>query len=213
MGNKHDIYNKTNRNENDIKSKDIDINISSKKIIYKSNIVFVGEKGTGTKTSLIKRIKEGKYIGNIDTYKEIIEKIIYEKDNKEFILYLIDTDTGKEKTNLTLKNNENYEYTNYYKNADFIIMGYDVTNKQSFEEIKSFWYDKIKENTQTNSIYLLGNKIDLQKNIKVDLNDVNNFSVSHKIKHFSISVKNGKNIQNFIDDLQFNISNIYNKNI
>ena len=34
MGNKHDIYNKTNRNENDIKSKDIDINISSKKIIY-----------------------------------------------------------------------------------------------------------------------------------------------------------------------------------
>ena len=89
-------------------------------------------------------------------------------------------------------------------------MGYDVTNKRSFEEIKSFWHNKIKENAKTNLIYLLGNKIDLKDNIEVNENEVKEFTDINKIKYFSISVKNDINIQNLIDDIKINIENINN---
>ena len=209
MGNKHTKQNEIN--VKDINNKDNDLSIPSPKKIYKYNIVFVRERGIGTKTSLIQRIKEGKYIDITDKNKEKHEKIIYTKDNKKFILYLLDTNTEKEKNFLTeTTDNKNY-ITNYYKNADCIIMGYDATNKESFEEIKTFWYNKIKENTKINLIYLLGNKIDLKNNIIVKSKDAKKFSDKYKIKYFSISVKNDINIQKFIEDIKINIENIDNK--
>ena len=89
-------------------------------------------------------------------------------------------------------------------------MGYDVTNKQSLEEIKTLWNKEIKENSKTNLIYLLGNKIDLKDNIEVSENEVKEFPDNNTIKHFQISVKNDINIQNFIDDLKINIEKIDN---
>ena len=150
----------------------------------KYNIVFVGETGVGTKTSLIHRIKEGKYFDINEEHKETNEKIIYEKGNKTTILYLIDTEIRE-------------IAPQYYKNADCIIIGYDVTNKQSFEEIKTYWYKEIKEKTQTNLIYLLGNKIDLKYNIQIKEKDVKKFASKNGIKYYSISVKNDINIQKF----------------
>ena len=98
---------------------------------YKYNIVFVGESGIGTKTSLIKTIIEDQFIDN-----RKVQHLIYEKKNKEIILYLIDTHCEKEKRD---------SCNIYYKNADCIIMGYDVTNKQSFDEIELYWFNQIKE--------------------------------------------------------------------
>jgi hypothetical protein len=114
--------------------------------IYEYNILFVGEAHIGTKTSLIKRIKTGKFFDNIEDDKIYRENITYERDNKKIILYLIDTDA---KNGKNLKLDSNYIINHYYDNADCIIMGYDITNKQSFEEIKSFWYNKIKEKNKT----------------------------------------------------------------
>jgi len=135
------------------------------------------------------------------------EKISYENDNKKIILYLIDTNAEKYKDP---KEDSNSIINNYYKNADCIIMGYDITNKQSFEKIKSFWYNKIKEKNKTNLIYLLGNKIDLKDNIEVNENEVYKFTDINRIKHFSISVKNDINIKNLIDDIKINIEIINN---
>ena len=86
-------------------------------------------------------------------------------------------------------------------------MGYDVTNKKSFEEIKSFLYNKIKEKNKTNLFYLLGNKIDLKDNIEVNENEVKEFTELNKIKYFPISVKENINIQNLINDIKLNIEN------
>ena len=86
-------------------------------------------------------------------------------------------------------------------------MGYDMTNKISFEEIKSFWFNKIKEKKKTNLIYLLGNKKDLRNKFEVKENEVFKFTYINRIKHFSISVKNNINIQNLIDDIKINIEN------
>ena len=190
-----------------------EINIQRKKKIYKYNIVFIGEANTGTKTSLIKRIKEGKYTDISNEEPEISEKIIYEKDDKEILLYLIDSNNiKKEKNNMSYKdeNEKRNLVCQYFENADCIIMGYDATNKQSFEEIKSYWYNKIKEIAKTNLIYLLGNKIDLKDNIKISENEGKEFADKNNIKYFSISVKNDININNFIDDIKMNIEKIDN---
>ena len=93
----------------------------------------------------------------------------------------------------------------YYKNADFIIMGYDVTNKQSFDEIELYWFNQIKEKSKTNLIYLLGNKIDLK--FEIMENKGKSFSDLNNLKIFAISVKKGSNIQNFINDLKYNLEN------
>ena len=53
------------------------------KYIFNYYILFFGSSGTGTKTSLIKRIKEGKFIDVTGENKEIYEKIIYEKNDKK----------------------------------------------------------------------------------------------------------------------------------
>ena len=173
------------------------------KYIYKYNILFIGEPGTGAKTSLIKRLKGGRYIENIKEYKENNEIIKDEIGiNEERIFYLIDTNGQKEKSCLIdpEKRKEEY-YHNYYTNADIIVMGYDVTNRKSFEEIKSFWYKVIKDYNKTKFVYLLGNKIDLNGNVEISENEIKEFIEINKIKHFFISVKNNININEFFDDI------------
>ena len=88
MGNNQ---NNNKNNQNEIKNKDNNKKNEVNKCIFKYNILFVGETGVGTKTSFIQRIKEGKFIDITENSKEKNEKIIYEKNGNEIILYLIDT--------------------------------------------------------------------------------------------------------------------------
>lgn len=160
---------------------------------YKYNILFIGSKGIGTKTSLIKAIMGDKYIDNINE-----QKFIYKKNNKEIIFLLIDTD-GEEK---------NRKYISmYYKYADCIVMGYDATNKNSFEEMEYYWYKQVKEKSKTKLIFLLGNKNDLKFKIKVKENKGKRFSDLNHLKFLSISVKNNTNIDKFITYLKSSVEN------
>ena len=207
MGNNQ---NNNKNNQNEIKNKDNNKKNEVNKCIFKYNILFVGETGVGTKTSFIQRIKEGKFIDITEKNKEKNEKIIYKKNGDEIILYLIDT-----KGEILINNNSGKKEKNdiaerYYSNADCIIMGIDLTNKQSFEEIITYWYKEIKKKYKTKLIYLLGNKLDLKNKIEVKEDYVKKFSDKNKIKYFSISVKNDINIQNLIDDIKINIEKINN---
>ena len=208
MGNQH-----TNRrhNKKHLNIKEKKITIQKEKNIYKYNIVFVGETRIGTKTSLIQRIKQGKYFKVTGEHKEISEKIIYSTDDNKILLYLIDTNGEREKLKMKGINGEEEKRdlaTRYYKNADCIVMGYDVTNRQSFEEMKTFWYKNIKEKTETDLIYLLGNKIDLKNKIEVTENEGRKFANENNIKYFPTSVNKNINIKNFIDDMKINIEKI-----
>ncbi len=40
----------------------------------------------------------------------------------------------------------------FYKDAKIIVLVYDVTNKRSFDEIKNYWYNQIKENSSEKNI-------------------------------------------------------------
>ena len=198
-------------NQNKIKKlKQNSVNKNKKYIKDQSKyyILFVGSSGIGTKTSLIKRIKEDKFVDVTKDNNTIYEKIIYEIDDKEFILYLIDAELAKkEYKELELDGEKEIVniISNYPSNADCIIMGYDLTNKKSFEEIKEYYNNTIKDEFKIDLIYLLGNKIDLKNKIEVAIKEVKEFADKNNIKHFQISVKNNLNIKNFITDLKMNI--------
>ena len=56
----------------------------------------------------------------------------------------------------------------YYKKADAVLLVYDISKIKSFEKIRDFYVDKIKECCKENiPILLLGNKTDLEKNRQV----------------------------------------------
>ena len=203
MGNRQHQKNKNqlkNINENNQEKEIIEEIEDIKADIYKFNILFVGESGVGTKTSLIKKILGNKYIDNKD-----IQKLIYLNNNKKYILHLIEKNRETDE-----KNSSNIYLNNasrFFKNADCIILGYDVTNEQSFQEIKNYWFKQIKDKRNTNLIYLVANKIDLKSKIKVKEDRGKTFADANNIKYFSISVKNNINIDIFMNNLKSDIEN------
>ena len=52
----------------------------------------------------------------------------------------------------------------YYKGADGIIMVYDTTNKESFDDVDRFWINEVEEYAETNvQLVLMGNKSDMKE--------------------------------------------------
>ena len=178
------------------------------KNIYKYYILFIGSPGIGIK-SLFNKIKDSKYL---DDNKKLSKTLSYKKNKKQYILYFIDSDEDKENLDPEVKGEKKIIniVSKHYHNADCIVMGYDVTNKQSFEEIKTIFNEKIKDKISTNLIYLLANKIDLQNQIVVPQYEGKEFSDKNNFKFFPISVQNEENIQNFFDDLKINLEKIDN---
>ena len=61
----------------------------------------------------------------------------------------------------------------YYKNADAIVLIYDVTDRQSYLDIYNYWIPEIESFGETDVIFfIVGNKIDLSSKL-VEMNEVN----------------------------------------
>mgnify|MGYP003571509861 CR=1 FL=1 len=128
------------------------------------NIILIGNSAVG-KTSLFKKIVTGNFseknISTIGMDKKTIA-IDAEVDDKgkkvakNFNISLIDT-AGEERFKSITKT--------YYKGADCILLIYDVTNRESYDNV-SMWIESIHDSigNHENSKYiivLIGNKIDL----------------------------------------------------
>ena len=101
---------------------------------------------------------------------------------------------------------------NYYKGANGIILIYDVTNIQSFENVKN-WIAQIKEEANPNVIiYLAGNKIDVNESEKaVKTEDGKKIADELTIKFYETSAKNGINVNEIFEDLVEKIDETYSK--
>ena len=57
----------------------------------------------------------------------------------------------------------------YYKQADCCLLVYDITNRESFDKVKKYYVEKIKEyRNNILKVVLLGNKADLKDKRQVD---------------------------------------------
>ena len=177
-------------------------NKNPEKQLFKAHIITLGDATVG-KTSLIVR-----YTGNTFRTDYLItigidsqlKKI--QLQNGEEIKVLITDTAGQEKFRSLS--------TNYIKNANGILLVYDITNKESFYNI-NIWAKQIKEKIEDLiPMILVGNKIDLEEKRCVSKEEGEECAKNNcgGIKFYETSCKTGENIKEAIDDLA---EQIYNK--
>ena len=152
-------------------------------------IVLLGESGTG-KTSIIAQFTRGEFDPNVVTSisAQFISKLTYISEYDKTIKFDIWDTAGQEKFRSLAQI--------FYKDAKAIILVYDITNLKSFEELKNYWYPKVKENCQSDIILgLAGNKDDLYENEQVSSQDAQNFADEIGAIYKKTSALNNSNIQ------------------
>ena len=135
-------------------------------------VVLVGETGVG-KTSIIHRYLYNEYDDNRMTTSaaEYKNKVLnYPEYNKSISFDIWDT-AGQEQYRSVAKS--------FYINAAIGIMVYDIRRKPSFESIKEYWYEQMKESGEENMILgIAGNKCDLFTEEEVTEKEVKKFAES-----------------------------------
>ncbi len=81
----------------------------------------------------------------------------------------------------------------FFRNANGIIFVYDITQKNSFKNVKDWIKDSEANDTGFKRI-LVGNKIDLQNKRQVQLNEVKDWADKKNLEVIEASAKTGANI-------------------
>ena len=90
---------------------------------------------------------------------------------------------------------------NYYKGLHGIILIYDVTSLKTFENVKS-WVSQIHEEISDKVvIYLVGNKIDMDDERKVQTEEGQKLAEELGVPFVETSAKSGVNIDNIFSDI------------
>jgi small GTP-binding protein len=92
---------------------------------------------------------------------------------------------------------ERFEALNsqYYKKADAVLLVYDITNKKSFDRLKDFYVDQIKNICKEDIIIeLLGNKSDLEDKREVSIEEGINLAMEQHYEFLESSCLQNKNV-------------------
>ena len=157
---------------------------NSTRISY--NFLVLGNQMVG-KTSITERYTSDRFRANYLTtigmdrkYKRLLI------NNKDVDVFITDT-AGEERFRSLAKN--------FYKNTDGILVGFSLTDKNSFNSIE-FWLEQISENCDPNktSLVLFGNKCDDELNIDVKPEEINILKEKHNLEYFKTSAKENINV-------------------
>ena len=156
-------------------------------------VVLVGETGVG-KTSIISQFIDQVFEEELQTSTggSFSSKEIFFDNGKSLKLEIWDT-AGQERYRSLTKI--------FYKNSSCAILVYDITKKQTFDELKNYWIGQIKESAPKDiMLAIVGNKEDLLDKEQVDENEARDFAKENNALFFSTSAKNSNAInQLFID--------------
>ena len=118
-------------------------------------VVLLGDSGVG-KTCIIARYISGSFDKNSTTTNGASfcsKNVRFEQLDKNLLLDIWDT-AGQEKYKSLTKF--------FYKDAAVCILVYDITRKESFNSLKDFWYNQLRENSDPDIVVgVAGNKCDL----------------------------------------------------
>ena len=87
--------------------------------------------------------------------------------------------------------------TNFYRNSSLAILVYTVTDRATFDNI-DLWYKELRTHSNPNvKVFLIGNKIDLEDERKIQTEEGQKYAEQYKIdKFFEASAKTGINAKN-----------------
>ena len=85
--------------------------------------------------------------------------------------------------------------TSYYRKADCCLLVYDISNKYSFDQLKDYFIETIKEKCKKNiQIILLGNKTDLEDKRQVSPEEGANLALANNYIFLETSCLKNKNV-------------------
>jgi len=156
------------------------------------NCMLIGDSETGKSSFLIRYVRNNfsdTFLTTIDLDKEIK---LFQHMDKKYWLILWDT-AGQERFKSLPKK--------YFQYADGILLLFDISKKRTFEHVKN-WIEDIKfnlnEERKTN-IYLIGNKLDLERNVTRE--EGLEMAKELGMKYFECSNKLNININEIMDHM------------
>ena len=160
------------------------ISLTPSSDIPKYKLIFLGDQGTG-KSSILNRFVEDKFDSN---YQATIGLDFQSKniqiDNQDIHLLLYDT-AGQEKFRSLIPM--------YTREANIIILVYDITRKDSFLHIPS-WINELTNVKIEDIIFVLvGNKIDLNNERNVSFEEGKKYAEDNNFIFEEVSAKTGEN--------------------
>ncbi|MBN1216241.1 MAG: DUF4268 domain-containing protein [Candidatus Lokiarchaeota archaeon] len=172
------------------------IKIHSKENVYK---LILGGEGAVGKTSIVKRFTEGTFR---DNYKATIGTSISKKECKfdgfDSLVRFVIWDLAGQPQFKRIR-------PSYLAESGAGILVFDVSNRESFENIKN-WYNEIKKSApQDIFLIIVGNKIDLENERVVSHTEGEQLANELGISYIETSAKNGENINEAFKMLAFQL--------
>ncbi|XP_046390999.1 ras-related protein Rab-21 [Ischnura elegans] len=159
---------------------------------YNFKVVLLGEGCVG-KTSLVLRYVEDKF--NDKHITTLQASFLNKKINiggKRVSLSIWDT-AGQERFHAL--------GPIYYRASNGAILVYDITDEDSFQKVKK-WVKELKKMLGSEiSLTIAGNKVDLEKQRNVSVEDAEQYAVSVGARHFHTSAKHNKGIEEMFLEL------------
>ena len=158
-------------------------------------IVLLGDSGVG-KTCIISRYISGNFDESSATTNGASycsKNVNFDKLGKNLLLDIWDT-AGQEKYRALTKF--------FYKDAAIVILVYDITRRDSFDNIKNVWYQEVKENGAKDIILgIAGNKSDLYENEEVPETEAREFATSVNAIYALTSAQNNNGIDKLFEEI------------
>lgn len=89
----------------------------------------------------------------------------------------------------------------YYRDADGALLVYDITDEESFKKVRT-WVKELRRIVGDDiDIAIAGNKVDLQRNRKVDEEEARKYAESVGATHFNTSAKLNRGLEDVFVDL------------
>jgi len=153
---------------------------------YLFKLLLIGDSGVG-KSCLLLRFADDTYTESYISTIGVDFKIrTIELDGKTIKLQIWDT-AGQERFRTIT--------SSYYRGAHGIIIVYDVTDMESFNNVKMWLSEIDKYATDNVNKLLVGNKCDLVVKKVVDFNTAKDFADSHSIQFLETSAKNSTGVE------------------
>ena len=92
----------------------------------------------------------------------------------------------------------------YYRGAKAAVIVYDITDEDTFKGAKT-WVSEIQKKSENCLILLVGNKVDLTMNRKVDIHMVKEYVESNNLIYMESSAKTGLNVDKIFTTIAENI--------
>ena len=160
-----------------------------------TKVVLIGDGGVG-KTCIISRFISNEFdkeVESTDGASYGTKELELPKLNKKINLDIWDT-AGQERYKSLTKF--------FYKDAQIIIMVYDITKKLTFENIKNQWFKEIQELSGKNFILgIAGNKSDLYESEEVPEKEAREYAKSINAVYSLTSAQNNTGIKQLFEDV------------